>query len=220
MRKLPAAALLAALGLVTCVAHAGASLLVDDAGTTADGHCQLESWLRARPGALEATAMPACAWAGLEYSAGASAYPAGPGGPALYAGVKHTLVEMGERAPGLAVALGGDWRRRDGGFDAATANLSTSLPLGPRLTLQANLGWRAPHAARGRPTGGVGMEYRPDARWSWLAEAYAEGGGYRAVQGGLRLHLPDAVSVDVLAGRDRDGRWLTLGFNWSPGDDG
>jgi hypothetical protein len=220
MRKLPFAALLAVLGLAPCASRAGASLLVDDAGTTADGHCQLESWLRARPGALEATAMPACAVGGVEYTLGASAYPAGPHGPQLYAGVKHTLVDMGERTPGLAVALDGDWRRSGGAFDAATANLAASLPLGPRLTLQANLGWRVPHASRGRLAGGVGMEYQASARWSWLAEAYAEGDGYRAMQGGWRLHLPRAVSVDLLGGHDRTGRWLTLGFNWSPGDDG
>lgn len=218
MRKLLVAALLAVVWLCPCAVHAGASLLVDDAGTTADGHCQFESWLRVRPGAVEATLMPACAIGRLEYSVGASAYPVGARGPALYAGIKRSLVDMGASSPGLAVAFGGDWRRADGGFDAASANLAASLPLESWLTLQANLGWRAPHGARGHLTGGVGAECQAGARWSVLAEAYAEDGGNRALQGGLRVRLSAAASVDLLAGREHAGHWLTLGFNWSPGD--
>lgn len=214
------AALLAALVLAPCGVRAGASLLVDDAGTTADGHCQLESWLSARPGASEITTMPACAVGGLEYSVGASENLAASPGPTLYAGIKHTLVDMGEHTPGLALALGGDWHHGAGGFDAATANLAASVPLEPRLTLQVDLGWHAPHLAHGWLTGGVGLEYRAAAHWSWLAEAYVEGDGYRAAQGGLRLRLPNAVSMDLLGGGDRHGHWVTLGFNWSPGDDG
>lgn len=220
MHKLSGAALLAALVLAPCVVQAGASLLVDDAGTTADGHCQLESWLSARPGASAITAMPACAAGGLEYSMGAGDYLAGPPGPALYAGIKHTLVDVGEHAPGLALALGGDWRRSDGGFDAATVNMAASVPLKPRLMLQIDLGWHVPHAAHGWLTGGMGLEYQVGAHWSWLAEAYAEGDGYRAAQAGLRLRLHGAVSIDLLGGRDRNGHWMTLGLNWSPGDDG
>lgn len=215
MRKTTLVAALATLGALPCASYAGASLLVDDAGTTADGHCQLESWLRARPGATEATAMPACAWSGLEYSLGAGRSSDPAQGTALYAGLKHTLVDMGERTPGLAVALDGDWRR---GFDAASAYLAASLPLGPRLVLQADLGaCRLRHGGR-QALAGVGLEYQASRRWSWLAEGYAQGAAYRAVQGGVRLRLPGALSVDVLGGRDRDGRWLTLGLNWSPGD--
>lgn len=216
MGKFSCAALVAAALLRPGAAHAGASLLVDDAGVTADGHCQLESWLRARAGALEeATALPACAWSGVEYSLGASVDPTGAAGGVLHAGFKRGLVEMGERTPGLAVALNGDWRH---GLDAATAYLAASQPLGPRLTLQANLGVGRLRQAGGRLLAGLGLEYRAGPRWSWLAEGYAEGRAHRALQGGLRLRLPGAASVDLLAGRDRAGRWLTLGLNWSPGD--
>ncbi|WP_426662129.1 hypothetical protein [Rhodanobacter aciditrophus] len=216
MRKnRPLVAVLATLGLAPCVSHAGASLLVDDAGTTAGGHCQLESWLRARPGTLEATAMPACAWSGLEYSLGAGRSSDAAQGATLYAGLKHTLVDMGDRTPGLAVALNGDWQH---GFDAASAYLAASLPLGRRLTLQADLGARRLRHDDGRPLAGAGLEYLAGQRWSWLAEVYSEGAAYRAVQGGVRVRLPGALSVDMLAGRDNAGRWLTLGLNWSPGD--
>lgn len=216
MGKFLFAAPLAVVLLCPRAAHAGASLLVDDAGVTADGHCQLESWLRARSGKLqEATALPACAWDGVEYSLGASLDPSGMAGGVLLAGFKHGLLDVGEHTPGLAVALNGDWRH---GLDAATAYLALSQPLGPRWMLQANLGVGRLRHAGGSLVAGVGLEYRAGARWSWLAEGYAEGRTYRALQGGLRLRLPGAVSVDLLVGRERAGRWLTLGLNWSPGD--
>jgi hypothetical protein len=219
MRRLPAIVLLAGLLLASAPASAGASLLVDDAGTTADSHCQLESWVRTRPGALESTLMPACAWGGFEYSVGASAWPAGPQGPLVYAAVKRTLIDTGGQTPGVALALAGDWRRHDGALADASANLSSSFHPGSRVTLNVDMGWRVARAGHGRLTSGVGIEYRPVARWSWLAEAYAEGGGYRAGQAGVRLHLAHAVSLDWLCGYERGGsHWLTLGFNWSPGD--
>ena len=214
-KKTPLVAVLATLGLAPCASHAGASLLVDDAGTTADGHCQLESWLRARSGTLEATAMPACAWSGLEYSLGAGRASDEAQGTTLYAGLKRTLVDMDERTPGLAVALNGDWQH---GLDTASAYLAASLPLGRRLTLQADLGACRLRRGGGHPLAGAGLEYLAGRRWSWLAEVYTGGTAYRAVQGGVRARLPGALSVDMLAGRDNAGRWLTLGLNWSPGD--
>ncbi len=63
MRHLVVPFVLAAMLLSPCAARAGASLLVDDAGTVPDGRCQLESWLRLRGGG-EVTAVPACGRAG------------------------------------------------------------------------------------------------------------------------------------------------------------
>ncbi|KRF01988.1 hypothetical protein ASG87_10850 [Frateuria sp. Soil773] len=222
MRRLALASVWAAvLGAVLPLpraAQAGASLRVDNAGTVPDGHCQLESWLRLRGRDSEATAVPACGLGGMEYSLGGSAYAGTPSGPWLVAGLKRTLRDMDAAAPGFAVSLGAAWRRPGLRLAAGTADVAASMALGPSWTVHADLGWNAARGERPRPGGGVGVEYALGPRWIGLGELYAERGAGRTVQAGLRRLFGRGVSCDLLAGHDRDGRWLTLGFNYSPGD--
>jgi hypothetical protein len=217
MRRLVVSFVVAAMLLSPCAARAGASLLVDDAGTLPDGRCQLESWLRLR-GSGEATAVPACGLGGLEYSLGGSANAGAPSGPWLSAGLKRTLRDMDEATPGVAVSLGGSWRRSDHRLAAGTANLVVSLPLDPSWTVHVNMGWNTARGGPPWPSGGVGMQYALGAHWSGLAELYAARGAGGTAQAGLRRSFARGLSFDLLAGHDRDGHWLTFGFNYAPGD--
>jgi len=210
---------LAAAMLSSPTARGGASLLVDDAATTPEGRCQLESWLRMREGGhREMTAVPACTFDGLEYSLGGSAYAGTPSGPWLNAGLKRTLLAMDENTPGLALSLGGTWRRPDHRLASGDATFIASVPLTAVFTLHANLGWTAVRGAAPRPIEGLGLEYDHDRHWTALGEYYLERGAVHAVQAGLRRSFAHGLSCDVIAGHDHGGHWLTLGLNYSPGD--
>lgn len=218
MRRLAGTLVLASVLLPSPAARAGASLLVDDAGTTPDGRCQVESWLQLAPGgAAEASAVPACAAGGVEYSLGGSVAATASAHAALAFGLKHTLRDVGDGTPGFAVSIGSAWTSRSGVPGAAVANLIASLPLAGFGVIHLNAGWSA---ARGRlpvPTSGVGLEHPQGSHWLVLAEGFVQRGNGPAWQAGLRRMLGGGVTADLLVGTDPRGRWLTLGLNYSPG---
>lgn len=219
MRRLAGLLLLAAVLLPSRAAHAGASLLVDDAGTTSDGHCQLESWLRLAPaGAADMSAVPACAVGGVEYSLGGSVAAARTIADELTFGMKHTLRDVGGTAPGVAIALGSVWHPGDGTPHAAAANLITSLPVPDLGLVHLNAGWSTARGRAPAPTFGAGLEHLVGSRSLLLAEVYAQRGAGPTWQAGLRRMLGSGVTVDLLVGTDSHGRWLTFGLNYSPGD--
>ncbi|WP_431634674.1 hypothetical protein ACQVBX_13350 [Dyella sp. KULCS107] len=218
MRRLAGTLVLASALLPSLAARAGASLLVDDAGTTPDGHCQLESWLRLAPtGAADASAVPACALGGVEYSLGGSV--ASTATPAeLSFGLKHTLRDVGEATPGFAVSVGSAWSGHAGTPGAAVANLIASVPV-PGLGLaHLNAGWSVARGHAPAPTFGTGLEHPLGSHWLLLAEGYVQRGASPAWQAGLRRMLGRSVTADLLMGTDPHGRWLTLGLNYSPGE--
>lgn len=221
MRRLARAFVLACVLLSPAAARAGASLLVDDAGTTPDGHCQLESWLRLAPAGAVANAVPACTVGGMEYSAGASVAATVAAPAELAFGLKHTLRDVGDETPGLAISIGSAWSRRAAAPAAADAtliaSLIASLPLPGVGVVHLNAGWSAARRRRPAPTYGAGMEHALGAHWLLLAEGYAQRGIGPTWQAGLRRMLGRGVTADLLAGTDRHGRWLTLGLNYSPG---
>lgn len=218
-RRLSRFALMAAMGLCATSgdAEAGASLLVDDAGTTPDGHCQLESWVRVHGGGSEMTAVPACAAGGIEYSVGGSRYTGSIDGSRLHLGLKHTFRDIDENAPGFALAIGRDWETA-GRIADTYAYLATSVPLRPNLTLHIDLGANRSRDACTRALDGAGLEYAASAHWSLLGEIYQESGGYRVMQTGVRRALGHGISLDLLMGHDSRDGWITLGFNFSPVD--
>ena len=211
-------ALIAALSLApAAAARAGASLFVDDAGTVAPGHCQLESWLRAAAPSRELTLVPACDVAGSEFGVGLSDY-ARPHAPAVAAfGAKRVLHTSASQRWALAASLGANWNPRDGGFDGWNFNLPVSVADAERGDRwHFNLGWNAPRHGRAAVTAGIGLEHALAADWSVLAEAFAEHRRGHGAQLGLRRGFGASHSVDVLIGdRSDDGRspWLTLGLN-------
>jgi hypothetical protein len=219
MHRLATGFVLAIAMLCSAGVRGGASLLVDDADTTPEGRCQIENWLRLREGGhREMTAVPACTLDGLEYSLGGSAYVRTPYGPWLTADLKHTLLKMDKSTPGLAISLGGTWRRPDHHPASGNVVIIASLPLTAAFTLHTNLGWDAVRGAAPRPIEGLGMEYAFDRHWPGLGESYVERGAVHAAQAGLRRSFAHGLSCDLIAGHDHDGHWFTFGLNYSPGD--
>ncbi len=204
--------------LSPCLARGGASLLVDDTGTTPDGQCQVESWMRLRPGDRAETIVPACARAGVEYSLGASALGGAAPDPWLTLGLKHTLRDPGDGGTGFAMSLGSGWRSSDGRPAAVTADLIASVPLNEGLVMHLNLGWNAARGSAPAPGMGVGVQRDLGTHWAGLAEGFVERGVGFAWQGGLRRLFGHGASADLLLGHDPRGDWLTLGFNYAPGD--
>jgi len=219
MRRLAGTLVLASALLPSLAARAGASLLVDDAGTTPDGRCQLESWLRLTPtDAADASAVPACALGGVEYSLGGSVGATAAAPAELSFGLKHTLRDVGDATPGFAVSVGSAWSGHAGVPDAVIANLIASVPVPGLGLVHLNAGWSAARGRAPAPTFGAGLEHPLGSHWLLLAEGYAQRGAGPTWQAGLRRMLGRSVTADLLMGADSHGRWLTLGLNYSPGE--
>lgn len=196
--------------------HAAASLLVDDAGTTPQGTCQLESWTRHAASHLELTAVPACTLGGTELSLGLG-HLRGEATLPWALGAKRALRHWhGERLQ-LAASIETAGDVRQAGARSWALNLPLSVALG-RQSLSAahfNAGWSRSRHERGI-TLGAGIDIRIAASWSLLAEQARDAARHRSSQLGVRRHLPGEASLDLLAGR-ADGRtatsWITVGLN-------
>jgi len=196
--------------------HAAASLLVDDAGTTPQGTCQLESWTRHAASHLELTAVPACTLGGTELSLGLS-HLRGEGTLPWALGAKRALRHWHDERLQLAASIetAGDVRQ------AGARSWALNLPLSVALDRQAlsaahfNAGWSRSRHERGI-TLGAGVDIRIAASWSLLAEQARDAARHRSSQLGIRRHLRGEASLDLLAGR-ADGRtatsWITVGLN-------
>lgn len=210
-----------ALGLpllsYACALHAGASLYVDDAGTTPAGHCQLESWTRSYAPGQEWSAVPACTRGGFEYSLGLSSGDR-PHDLLLTPGVKRMLRDPDGQAWGAAISLVAAWDVTQRRLQGWNLSVPTTLAVDPqgRTLLHAELGWSKLPGAAGSLAGGLALEHRLPGPWIVLAELYADGSGGMDRQLGLRRVLGAAASLDLLAGRANGmhaGRWFTLGLN-------
>lgn len=210
------APLLLSVALLPFHTRAAASLLVDDAGITDAGQCQLESWVRHTDAGQEWTTVPACTLANIEWSLGLTR-AAGDARRQYALGAKRVLVESASRHWGLALgaSIGGNAHRPRADDGALNVALTIAPGVQDRVQVHLNLGWAAQGAARGR-TGGIGMEIGMTHAWSVLAETAHDAARERGSQLGLRRVLWPGVSVDLLAGRMHhpgDSHWMTLGFN-------
>lgn len=202
--------------VVTAPAHAAGSLLVDDAGTLANGQCQLEGWLRGRAGPRELTAVAACARGGSEGSLGLG-HLRGDGSAPWTLGVKRTLGSLrGERVQlAIAATAGGDLRRAGARAWSLNVPLSIALDADGRAQLHLNAGQDRSRTARGL-TGGIGTAFQLGPRWSLLAERWRDAGGERSTQFGLRRHLHGEATLDLLGGRSGGvaaPSWFSVGLN-------
>ena len=196
--------------------HAAASLLVDDAGTTPDGTCQLESWSRQHPHQLELTAVPACTLAGTEVSLGLG-HLRGADSTPWALGIKRTVRDWRDGRVQVATSVEATGDVRQGNARSWTLNLPLSIALDRRRTSAAhiNAGWGQSRAERGITLGG-GLEIRFAPMWSVLAEHWQGAAQQRGSQAGVRRHLRGDASLDLLAGRDHQGTaasWITVGIN-------
>lgn len=120
---------LAMFFLCACRAHAGASLFVDDAATTPDGRCQIESWVRVHAPGRELTAVPACTVAGTELGLGVSHHLQPRSGPVWNVGAKHLFRDFESKAWGIGAALGGTFDADAERWTAWSVNLPVSIAL-------------------------------------------------------------------------------------------
>ena len=203
-------------GLMPMHAQAAASLLVDDAGTTPEQHCQLETWYRPPAHGAELTAVGACTRHGTEWSFGASSLRHAGSLP-WSLGLKRTVLGA-DHAP-VQIALSAGWSDdlQQAGARALSLQvpMTVRLPAAGRLQLHGMLGWHHTARARGLELG-AGAELQASSRWSLLLEQARDSTRARRSQAGLRRYLRNDASIDLLFGRnhhDDADRWLTLGLN-------
>ncbi len=201
---------------VASFAHAAASLLVDDAGTTPDGQCQLESWGRRQSDHHALAVVPACTFGGTEWSLGLDHLHGGSS--TLWAvAAKRTLRGHDDERLQFAASIGIGGDLRHAGTRGWTANLPASVRVDTagRLVVHVNVGWEQGRLERGI-TSGIGSTVRLAAYWSLLAEHWRDAAHDRSSQIGLRRHLRGDASLDLLAGRvhgDASSSWVTVGLN-------
>jgi len=203
-------------GLLPVHAHAAASLLVDDAGTTPEQQCQLETWYRPPTHGAELTAVGACTTHGNEWSFGAS-HLRQAGSLPWSLGLKRTLRGTDHAALQIAVAASwaDDLHQAGAGALSLQVPVTVRMPPAGRLQLHGVLGWHRTRGARG-PEFGAGAELQASPQWSLLLEQARDSTRARRTQAGLRRYLRNDASIDLLVGRnhhDRTDRWLTLGLN-------
>ncbi len=196
--------------------HAAASLLVDDAGTTPESSCRMESWIRNTTGHSERTAVPACTVAGTEWSFALS-HLRGSGDTPWAIGAKRTLRGWHADRIQLAGALqtGGDLRHGGARGWAVNVPLSIAVDRQGDVLIHANTGWARSRTER-RLTFGAATEIRIAPRWSVLAEQYRDAARHRSSQLGVRRPLRNDASLDLLLGHQHGAAsdsWLTVGLN-------
>ena len=196
--------------------HAAASLLVDDAGTTPEGTCQLETWTRQHAGHRELTAVPACTLSGTELSLGLS-HLRGERALPWALGAKRAVRHWHDERLQLAASIETAGDVRQGGARSWSLNLPLSVALDRQALTAAhfNAGWSRSRHERGI-TLGAGVDIRIAPTWSLLAEQARDAARHRSSHLGIRRHLPGEASLDLLAGRvhDRTGTsWITVGLN-------
>lgn len=196
--------------------HAAASLLVDDAGTTPEGTCQLEAWTRQHASHLELTAVPACTLAGTELSLGLG-HLRGEGALPWALGAKRAVHHWHDERLQLAASIETAGDVRHGGARSWSLNLPLSVALDRQAlsTAHFNAGWSRSRHERGI-TLGAGIEIRLTPAWSLLAEQWRDAARHRTSQLGMRRHLRGDASLDLLGGRGHGAAgasWITVGLN-------
>ena len=199
-------------------ANAGGSLLVDDATITPAGRCQIETWVRAFSPGQELSIAPACNRFDTEFSLGITQFFGPEYGPILSLDAKHLWRDFEGDRFGIGTSAGITYSTETDRIVAWTVNVPASFSLDEeqRLMVHVNLGWLELRGARGRATGGVGIEHALAENFSLIAEFYAQDNGLRVGQLGFNYALSDSMNLDVLIGYDDaidNAPWVTLGLN-------
>lgn len=218
------ATLVANVALLAATSHAfgagglGGSFVVDDATITPDGHCQLESWVRAIDGgALEGSTVPACSIGNVEWSASADRR-AGAGSPTTTLGVGAKWVAGDLDRDGHAWGIAGGVLWTGGALATEQIYVPASFAVGAAQAwlVHLNAGVRRTRGLGWCAIAGIGVETSLDANWGLLAEYFDAADAEKTVQIGVRWSITSNTTVDFVAGDQRDvveDHWITLGLN-------
>jgi hypothetical protein len=196
----------------------GGSFVVDDATITPEGHCQLESWIRAIDGGeLEGSTVPACSAGNVEWSASIDRR-AGAGSPATTLGIGAKWVAGDLDNDGHAWGIAAGALRTGGAWASEQVYVPVSVRAGAEhpWLVHLNAGMRRTAGIGWRAIAGVGVETALDAHWGLLAEYFDAVAAEKTVQAGVRWSVTPNTDVDFVAGHTHDAideRWLTLGLN-------
>lgn len=218
LRTIAAALVGAGMALAAGPCRAGGSLFVDDAGIAANGHCQLESWLRPfQSEVVELTTVPACSFGNIEWSLGITRL-SNPVRSIFTPGIKWQL--KGNDDGGFGVALAATSIFHDGRSQNTTLYVAPTWLFGQHQEweLDTNVGAYHQPGERLHGLAGAGLHYSPSPNVTLIAEhVWREAHGHLS-QVGVRLSLSRATTVDLLVGRSKDrtsARWATVGLNLS-----
>lgn len=214
------AALLGAAAPALGAGGLGGSFVVDDATITPDGHCQLESWIRAIDGGrAEGSSVPACSLGDVEWSTSIDRL-AGKGSPTTTYGAGAKWVAGDLDKDGRAWGIAASALRTDGALASEAVYVPMSFQThasAPRpWIVHLNAGMRRTAGTGWHPIAGIGVETSLDAGWGLLAEFFDAIDAEQTVQIGARWSVTPNTDVDIVAGRTHDAvseRWLTLGLN-------
>ena len=197
---------------------AGNHHAVDDAAILDPGQCELEGWLeRSRSGVKLTHQGIGCRVGPVELAAA--------GQYAKFAGVSDTGWELQlkwarEFAPGFSagVSVTPVWRAhvRPRHQGTTLSGLFTWKATGS-LTAHVNVGRDFIRGGGSLNRSGIALEWMPHAKWTLLAERYAQEGS-QFVRGGLRWAFRDDLMVDFSRAHRLSGpgesSW-TVGTTWS-----
>ena len=217
--------LIAASVVGAAPAHAaGGPHIVDDAGTVAQGDCEVEAYGNTGPDvtglgrAWRLVLSPTCAFKALgNFEIGVIAAAAGPPGARIIPGVsvKTGLGRIGPARLAVEASLGFDPEGNQQNY--VSTNLPVSFDLAPWLELHANAGVDFEPGNAGIPTFGVAALVTPLAGWQLVAEIAGRRGFATRGQWGVR-HSTAKLNLDLMYSRSIDdsarGNWLTFGLTW------
>lgn len=214
------------------LALAGRPLNTEDASTLDDGSCQVESWVdRTRGGITDLSFVPACAFLGVEWQAGAVRTREGgrSATSAAFAQAKLAFrrVDEGAWGIGLVAGLNRDLAREaKNGWGDPYVILPVSFGAGEdkdtRWLVHLNVGaTRVRDEARNLTLWGVAVEKPVSARLTFVAEAFGENAARPFVRAGGRYSLLEGLDVDLTyvtrTGGVSEERYWSLGFHWEFG---
>ena len=222
MRPAAGPLLAALLALPAAANAAGGAHVIDDSEVEQAGHCHLELWASAYShGNGLANVGPACTparMANLEIDGFIAHYapPHARAQTSIGLGPKVTLRPM---STGFGIAVEGyaSLDTRTGRPTVVTVAVPFSLPVGPRWTINLNVGTTWVRGVQGlTPTGGGQLVYAPATGPSAMVEVFRQGSAPVGGQAGLRWTVADGrIDLDLLVGRYVDGvspRAMTLGL--------
>lgn len=202
----------------------GGPHLVDDAGTVAPGHCELETYGNIGPdNAWRLVVSPTCAFTALgNFEIGLIAATQSVDRQVIPGfSIKTGLAKRGIATMAGEVSVGFDPEGNQLGY--VSTNVPVSFAIASWLEVDINTGLDFEHDNLFIPTYGVSALVEPLADFQLVAEIAGRNGFGNRKQFGVR-YKAGAVVFDALYSRNIDeahhGGWATLGLTWAFGFEG